>query len=170
MPVLMLSAKDGEYDEADGLDYGADDYLTKPFSYVVLLARLRALLRRQSDPRPPLLDGAGDVALDPATREVDASAATAVALTPREFALLEYLLRAATAVVSKTELLDQVWDASAEARAERRRGVRRLPAPQAGPRADRDGARRRLPARPMSGATAGRRGLAASSESACAPG
>ena len=69
VPVMMVSAKDGPYDQADGLDYGADDYLTKPFDYVVLLARLRALLRRQSDPRPPVLTH-GDVALDPATREV----------------------------------------------------------------------------------------------------
>ena len=65
MPVLMLSAKDGEYDEADGLDVGADDYLTKPFSYVVLVARLRALLRRGAPPRPAVL-AAGDLSLDPA--------------------------------------------------------------------------------------------------------
>ena len=65
MPVLMLSAKDGEHDQADGLDYGADDYLTKPFSYVVLLARLRALLRRPPQARPPVL-AAGDIRLDPA--------------------------------------------------------------------------------------------------------
>ena len=66
VPVLMLSAKDGEYDEADGLDFGADDYLTKPFSYVVLLARLRALLRRGAPDRPAVL-AAGDLTLDPAT-------------------------------------------------------------------------------------------------------
>ena len=66
VPVLMLSAKDGEHDQADGLDYGADDYLTKPFSYVVLLARLRALLRRAPQARPAVLS-AGDVRLDPAT-------------------------------------------------------------------------------------------------------
>ncbi|WP_152186918.1 response regulator, partial [Segeticoccus rhizosphaerae] len=64
VPVLMLSAKDGEYDQADGLDYGADDYLTKPFSFVVLLARLRALLRRGTPARPAVLT-AGDVRLDP---------------------------------------------------------------------------------------------------------
>jgi DNA-binding response OmpR family regulator len=69
VPVLMLSAKDGEYDQADGLDYGADDYLTKPFSYVVLLARLRALLRRAPHHRPTVLV-AGDVRLDPASRQV----------------------------------------------------------------------------------------------------
>ena len=72
MPVLMLSAKDGEYDEADGLDVGADDYLTKPFSYVVLVARLRALLRRGAPPRPAVL-AAGDLALDPATRRSPAA-------------------------------------------------------------------------------------------------
>src|SRR3954465_369419 len=66
VPVLMVSAKDGEHDQADGLDYGADDYLTKPFSYVVLLARLRALLRRAPGARPPVLS-VGDVRLDPAS-------------------------------------------------------------------------------------------------------
>src|SRR5690349_18111906 len=69
VPVLMLSAKDGEYDQADGLDVGADDYLTKPFSYVVLLARLRALLRRGAPERPAVL-AAGDLRLDPASHEV----------------------------------------------------------------------------------------------------
>ena len=71
VPVLMLSAKDGEYDQADGLDVGADDYLTKPFSYVVLVARLRALLRRGAPPRPPVLT-AGDLSLDPAGHTVSA--------------------------------------------------------------------------------------------------
>ena len=69
VPVLMLSAKDGEYDQADGLDLGADDYLTKPFSFVVLVARLRALLRRGAPERPAVL-AAGDLTLDPATRAV----------------------------------------------------------------------------------------------------
>ena len=69
VPVLMLSAKDGEYDQADGLDVGADDYLTKPFSYVVLVARLRALLRRGAPERPAVLS-AGDLVLDPAARQV----------------------------------------------------------------------------------------------------
>ncbi|HET8604552.1 MAG TPA: response regulator transcription factor [Marmoricola sp.] len=112
VPVMMLSAKDGPHDQADGLDYGADDYLTKPFSYVVLLARLRALLRRQGEARPAVLT-AGDVALDPATREVTLGGAP-VSLTPREHAVLEYLLRHADRVVTKLELLDHVWDVGAE--------------------------------------------------------
>jgi DNA-binding response OmpR family regulator len=112
VPVLMLSAKDGEHDQADGLDYGADDYLTKPFSYVVLLARLRALLRRAPDARPAVLS-AGDVRLDPATRHVTVGEQP-VALTPREFGLLEYLLRRPGRVVTKIEILDHVWDAAAD--------------------------------------------------------
>jgi two-component system, OmpR family, response regulator len=110
VPVLMLSAKDGEYDQADGLDYGADDYLTKPFSFVVLLARLRALVRRNLPARPAIL-AAGDLTLDPATHEVEL-AGSPIALTPREYALLEYFLRHPGRVVSKTELLDNVWDAA----------------------------------------------------------
>jgi DNA-binding response OmpR family regulator len=110
VPVLMLSAKDGEYDQADGLDYGADDYLTKPFSFVVLLARLRALTRRNLPARPAILS-AGEVTLDPATHEVE-RAGTPISLTPREYALLEYFLRHPGRVVSKTELLDNVWDAA----------------------------------------------------------
>jgi two-component system OmpR family response regulator len=110
VPVLMLSAKDGEYDQADGLDYGADDYLTKPFSFVVLLARLRALARRNLPARPTIL-AAGDVTLDPATHEVEL-AGTPVSLTPREYALLEYFLRHPGRVVAKIELLDNVWDAT----------------------------------------------------------
>jgi two-component system, OmpR family, response regulator len=112
VPVLMLSAKDGEHDLADGLDYGADDYLTKPFSYVVLLARLRALLRRPPLSRPAVLVS-GDVSLDPGTREVRV-ADEPVTLTPREFGLLEYLLRQQGRVVAKTEILDHVWDQAAE--------------------------------------------------------
>ena len=109
VPVLMLTAKDGEYDEADGLDLGADDYLTKPFSYVVVGARLRALLRRGAPPRPTRLR-AGDLVLDPATRQV-LRGDDEVTLTPREFALLEYLMRRGGEVVSKSELLEHVWDA-----------------------------------------------------------
>ncbi|MGH3414313.1 MAG: response regulator transcription factor [Marmoricola sp.] len=112
VPVMMLSAKDGPHDQADGLDYGADDYLTKPFSYVVLLARLRALLRRGRRPRPVALE-AGAVTLDPAAREVTV-AGEPVSLTPREYAVLEHLLRHADRVVTKLELLDQVWDVNAD--------------------------------------------------------
>ena len=109
-PVLMLSAKDGEYDQADGLDAGADDYLTKPFSFVVLLARLRALLRRGAPERPTVLV-AGELALDPATRRVTLAGAE-ITLTLREYSLLEYLIRRVGEVVPKTELLDHVWDAA----------------------------------------------------------
>jgi DNA-binding response OmpR family regulator len=112
LPVLMLSAKDGEYDQADGLDCGADDYLTKPFSYVVLLARLRALLRRGAPSRPTVLT-VGDIELDPAARSVTRSGEQVV-LTAREYALLEYLMRRPDRVVSKIELLDHVWDAAAD--------------------------------------------------------
>ncbi len=110
VPVLMLSAKDGEYDQADGLDYGADDYLTKPFSFVVLLARLRALLRRGVTARPSVLQ-VGTLTLDPASRAVTAGGVDVV-LTTREFALLEYLMRNAGRVLSKTELLEHVWEAA----------------------------------------------------------
>jgi len=113
VPVLMLSAKDGEYDMADGLDYGADDYLTKPFSFVVLLARLRALVRRDPLPRPTILR-AGDLELDPAARAVTADGVPA-ALAPREFALLHELMRAHPAVVSKEALVDAVWGDGAPA-------------------------------------------------------
>ncbi|MEO3807641.1 response regulator transcription factor [Sphaerisporangium sp. B11E5] len=108
VPILMLSAKDGEYDLADGLDLGADDYLTKPFSYVVLVARLRALMRRGARRRPAVLR-AGDLALDPAARTVTRGGEP-IELTPREFGLLEYLLRRPGEVVSKTEILEHVWD------------------------------------------------------------
>ena len=110
VPVLILSAKDGEYDQADGLDLGADDYLTKPFSYVVLAARLRALLRRGAAPRPAVLR-AGDLSLDPGTRAVRRGE-TEIGLTAREFAMLEYLIRRSGQVVPKSELLDHVWEAS----------------------------------------------------------
>ena len=109
VPILILSAKDGEYDQADGLNIGADDYLTKPFSYVVLVARLRALLRRGPTRRPAVLR-AGDLRLDPARRQVFRGDAE-IELTPREFALLEYLIRRPDEVISKSELLEHVWDA-----------------------------------------------------------
>jgi two-component system, OmpR family, response regulator len=111
-PVLMLTAKDGEWDEVEALDTGADDYLTKPFSHAVLVARLRALLRRGSPERPAVLS-AGDLTLDPATRLVRRGE-VAVDLTAREFALLEFLLRRAGSVVSKREILDHVWDSAFE--------------------------------------------------------
>ncbi|ROS27914.1 response regulator transcription factor [Cellulomonas sp. PhB150] len=111
-PVLMLSAKDGEYDVADGLDVGADDYLTKPFSFVVLVARLRALLRRPARVTAPVLE-VRDLVLDPAARTLT-RAGVAVALTGRELALLEYLMRHADRVVGKVELRDHVWDGTGE--------------------------------------------------------
>ena len=112
VPVIVVSAKDGEYDQADALDYGADDYLTKPFSFVVLLARLRALVRRDPVPRPAAVSAHG-IRLDPGTREVTVDGVR-VELAVREFALLERLLLAAPAVVGKEELLDHVWGDAAE--------------------------------------------------------
>jgi two-component system, OmpR family, response regulator len=109
VPILMLTAKDGEYDEADALDLGADDYLVKPFSFVVLLARLRALLRRGVTPRPASLS-VGDLVLDPAAHTVTRGTEP-VDLTPREFALLEFLMRRAGQAVSKADILHHVWDA-----------------------------------------------------------
>ena len=126
VPVLILSAKDGEYDQADGLDLGADDYLTKPFSYVVLAARLRALLRRGAVPRPAVLR-AGDLSLDPGSRIVRRGE-TDIDLTAREFAMLEYLIRRAGQVVPKSELLDHVLGRLRHRGPQRRRGLRRLPA------------------------------------------
>jgi DNA-binding response OmpR family regulator len=107
-PILMLTAKDGELDEAEALDLGADDYLTKPFSYVVLVARLRALLRRGAPQRPAVLE-AGDLRFDPGSREVS-RAGDEVQLTARETSLLEFLLRRRGEVVSKREILEHVWD------------------------------------------------------------
>lgn len=107
-PVLMLTAKDGEWDEVEGLDTGADDYLTKPFSFAVLLARLRALVRRGATARPATLS-VGDLVLDPARKTV-ARAGEPVDLTTREFAVLEFLLRHAGEVVSKAQILAGVWD------------------------------------------------------------
>jgi two-component system, OmpR family, response regulator len=106
-PILITSAKDGDYDQADGLDLGADDYLTKPYSFVVLLARLRALLRRGAAPRPAVLS-AGALQLDPARRELTL-AGVPIELTSKEFAMLEYLLRHQDRTVSKAELLEHVW-------------------------------------------------------------
>lgn len=111
-PVLMLTAKDGEYDQADALDLGADDYLTKPFSFVVLNARLRALARRGGTDRPTVLV-AKDLTLDPASHRV-LRFGTDVDLTPREFNLLAYLMEQRGAVVTKAQILDAVWGTSHE--------------------------------------------------------
>jgi len=108
-PILMLTAKDGEWDEAEALDTGADDFLSKPFSFVVLVARLRALLRRGAGPRPAVLQ-VGDLRLDPATRECWRGEEP-IELTAREFGLLEHLMRHHDEVVTKMTLLDEVWGA-----------------------------------------------------------
>jgi len=106
-PILMLTAKDGEYDEAEALDTGADDFLSKPFSFVVLVARIRALLRRSADGRAqPLV--IGDLVLDPLARtcrrgDID------IPLTTREYELLEALMRKPGQVVAKQDLLERVW-------------------------------------------------------------
>ncbi|MFF2318202.1 response regulator transcription factor [Arthrobacter sp. NPDC058097] len=108
VPVIMLTAKDGEYDQADAFDLGADDYLTKPFSFLVLVARLRALVRRGAPERPPTL-AVGSLHLDPATRHVTRNG-QAITLTAREFGLLDYLMRRPDEVLSKARILDNVWD------------------------------------------------------------
>jgi two-component system OmpR family response regulator len=107
-PVLMLTAKDGEYDQTDAFDLGADDYLTKPFSFLVLVARLRALIRRGGPERPVVL-AAGDLVLDVARRRVERNGKE-VTLTPREYGLLEFLMRHRGDTVSKNEILANVWD------------------------------------------------------------
>jgi two-component system OmpR family response regulator len=109
-PVLVVTAKDGEYDQVDAFELGADDYLTKPFSFAVLVARMRALIRRGAPARPTVLS-AGDLTLDPATRVVTRQGAS-IALTPREFSLLHYLLRRRGEVVTKAEILASVWQSS----------------------------------------------------------
>lgn len=108
VPVVMLSAKDGEYDQAEALDYGADDYLLKPFSVVVLKAHLRAVVRRGVRERPAVLE-AGGLSVDPAQRSVARDGET-IELTPREFSVLEYLIRNKGTVVSKTSILQSIWD------------------------------------------------------------
>ena len=111
-PVLMLTAKDGELDEAEALDTGADDFLSKPFSYVVLVARLRALLRRGAAARPAVLR-IGSLELDVGARRCTLDGAP-VELTPREFAIVEYLMRRDGEVVPKADILAHVWDFSFE--------------------------------------------------------
>ncbi|MGR4848711.1 response regulator transcription factor [Streptomyces sp. LARHCF252] len=108
VPILMLTAKDGEYDEAEGLDTGADDYLTKPFSYVVLVARIKALLRRRGAGASPV-HVHGDLKVDTAARRVFLGE-DEVSLTTKEFSVLEQLVLRAGEVVSKSEILEHVWD------------------------------------------------------------
>lgn len=107
-PILMLTAKDGELDEAESLDTGADDFLSKPFSFTVLLARMRALLRRGATERPVVLS-AGDLHLDPASHSVTRGQ-TEIVLTSREFSLLELLIRRKGEVLTKKTILEHVWD------------------------------------------------------------
>ena len=108
VPILMLTAKTAPADEMAALDSGADDYLAKPFAFGVLLARLRALARRSDDPRPAVLE-CDDLTLDPARHEVRRGG-TRIALTPRQFAILEMLMRRRGQVVSKRAILEHVWD------------------------------------------------------------
>ncbi|MEO6471865.1 MAG: response regulator transcription factor [Aeromicrobium sp.] len=111
-PVLMLTAKDGEYDQVDAFDLGADDYLTKPFSFMVLVARIRALIRRGAPERPVVLTS-GDLTLDPVSRSVTRGDQE-ISLTPREFNLLEYFMQSAGKAVTKSEILGSVWDSAFE--------------------------------------------------------
>lgn len=108
-PILMLTAKDGEHDEADALDLGADDFLSKPFSFVVLLAHLRALLRRAPASRDPILSS-GSLRVDPASRRCWRGD-TEVILTAREFSLIEFLIRRKGLLLSKATIAEHVWDA-----------------------------------------------------------
>ncbi len=107
-PILMLTAKDGELDEAEALDTGADDFLKKPFSFTVLLARIRALLRRGGESRPAVLTS-GDLSLDPASHNV-MRGEVRIELTSREFSFLELLLRNKGRVLAKREIIEHVWD------------------------------------------------------------
>jgi two-component system OmpR family response regulator len=109
-PVLMLTAKDGDYDQTDAFDLGADDYLTKPFSFIVLVARLRALIRRGTPERPNIV-AVGSLRLDPAKRRVHRGDHE-ITLTAREYGLLSYLMRHSGDIVTKGEILDNVWDSS----------------------------------------------------------
>jgi heavy metal response regulator len=112
-PVLLLTARDAVEDKVQGLDAGADDYLTKPFAFAELLARVRALLRRGTPARTPVLQVA-DLAMDPATRTVKRGGG-AISLTNREFALLEYFLRNPGRVLTRTMIAEHVWDYSFDA-------------------------------------------------------
>ena len=107
-PILMLTARSGPEQEAQALDAGADDFLAKPFSFMVLTARLRALVRRGRSERPAVLE-VGDLRLDPAAHRVTRGDHE-VDLTPRQFSMLEFLMRRSGEVVSKATILDHVWD------------------------------------------------------------
>jgi two-component system, OmpR family, response regulator len=107
-PIVMVTARDAVADRIRGLDTGADDYLTKPFAFDELLARIRAVTRRPPRPRPVTL-AVGDLRLDPATRTVERGG-TRIDLTAKEFGLLEYLMRHAGAVLSRGQILEHVWD------------------------------------------------------------
>jgi two-component system, OmpR family, response regulator len=109
-PILMLTARSGPAEETRALDSGADDFLSKPFSFMVLVARLRALLRRGQRERPTVLS-AGDLHLDPAAHQVW-RADDSIQLTPRQFSLLEFLISRAGEVLSKARILEHVWDFS----------------------------------------------------------
>lgn len=109
-PVLMLTAKDGEYDQTDAFELGADDYVTKPFHTSVLAARLSALTRRGAKERPAEL-AVGDLILNPATHRVYRGS-DEITLTAREFALLQHFMRHPEVVLSKTTLLEEVWDSN----------------------------------------------------------
>src|SRR5262245_40350209 len=111
-PILMLTARDSLADRVTGLSTGADDYLTKPFAFAELLARIRALLRRSRVSQPAVLRVA-DLTLDPGSRRVTRAGVT-VSLTSKEFALLEALMRNAGEIVSRTRLVERVWDEAAE--------------------------------------------------------
>ena len=107
-PILMLTALDAVHDRVRGLDVGADDYLTKPFAFTELTARVRALLRRGPEQRPAVLQ-VGDLSLDPSTRVVKRGD-TAIDLTAKEFALLEFFLRHPGEVLTRMRLIEHVWD------------------------------------------------------------
>ena len=106
-PVLMLTARDAVNDVVRGLDAGADDYLTKPFSFHILLARLRAISRRSAQPHKSLLE-VSDLTLDPSTHEVSRDG-VAIALTPTEYRVLEFLMRRAGHAVSRSAIIEGVW-------------------------------------------------------------
>jgi two-component system OmpR family response regulator len=107
-PILMLTAKDGDWDQVEALDTGADDFLSKPFSFAVLVARIRSLVRRGARERPAVLE-VGELRLDPASKQVHRGDVP-IDLTSREFAVLEFLMRRGGEVVSKREVLQNVWD------------------------------------------------------------